>query len=428
MKGPVHSEVAAPGNTYNQNFRNRFCGCQQVYDVRTEKGTMYQCLCLGTEAEGGCGEDWWHPECLLGLPRDWFEGARKADARMVAEDEHLDPITEEKDQTSDWKPHPSPPGFPDEEDAFAAFICYKCVELNPWIKRYAGSPGFLPPIYYQPEGHNKDEKKVGGESNSVDLASSQLTEKSTIEKRVGRECSNVHLASSQPTEDSTIEKKVGGESNIVHLASSQHTEDSIIGSKKRRAEDDVSDTELSSLKKPKMEDGPAATTSITPTCHYSTLPPPPTGLFSLLLSDDFRDQFCRCPSCYPTLAKHGELLEEEAPYEPPLSEDGYNGEVGGSVGTGSLLDRGEAALSNIDRVRALEGVMVYNHLKEKVKAFLQPFADSGQLVGAEDIKAYFETLRGDTEGIIATGGAAVNGDGNGGNGGDDRKEQSGNYD
>jgi E3 ubiquitin-protein ligase UBR7 len=50
-------------------------------------------------------------------------------------------------------------------------------------------------------------------------------------------------------------------------------------------------------------------------------------------------------------------------------------------------------------VRAIEGVMAYNHLKDKVKAFLQPFAESGTPVGAEDIKKYFEKLRGDEEGM-----------------------------
>ncbi len=45
-------------------------------------------------------------------------------------------------------------------------------------------------------------------------------------------------------------------------------------------------------------------------------------------------------------------MEEEESYEPPISESGD--EAGGqSVGTGSLLDRGEAALSNVDRVRAI---------------------------------------------------------------------------
>jgi len=75
----------------------------------------------------------------------------------------------------------------------------------------------------------------------------------------------------------------------------------------------------------------------------------------------------------------------EHTYEPPLS--------GAPSSTGSLYDRGEKALGSIDRVRAIEGVMAYNMLKEKVKAFLQPFAESGQPVGKEDVEAYFEALK-----------------------------------
>ena len=72
-----------------------------------------------------------------------------------------------------------------------------------------------------------------------------------------------------------------------------------------------------------------------------------------------------------------------------------------------------------------EGVMAYNHLKEKVKGFLQPFAQSGQAVSADDVKAYFEKLRGDDEAIKAAGGAALAG----GNGQDpdSRREQSGKW-
>ena len=89
--------------------------------------------------------------------------------------------------------------------------------------------------------------------------------------------------------------------------------------------------------------------------------------------------------------------------------------------------------------------MVYNHLKDKVKSFLQPFAESGTPVGAEDIKAYFERLRGDDQAIKAAGGGAAivadrstdGGDGGGGSSGGDgsgsgpvaegngRREQSG---
>ena len=72
----------------------------------------------------------------------------------------------------------------------------------------------------------------------------------------------------------------------------------------------------------------------------------------------------------------------------------------------------------------VEGVMVYNHLKDKVKSFLQPYAESGQVVGAEDIKAYFETLRGDAAAIRAAGGAAL-ANGGGEPEGDNRQEQNG---
>ena len=87
--------------------------------------------------------------------------------------------------------------------------------------------------------------------------------------------------------------------------------------------------------------------------------------------------------------------------------------------------------------------MAYNHLKDKVKSFLQPFAESGTPVGAEDIKAYFEKLRGDDQAIKAAGGGAAavdasrstddgggGGDGSGGGsgtGGDSRREQSGEF-
>ena len=70
--------------------------------------------------------------------------------------------------------------------------------------------------------------------------------------------------------------------------------------------------------------------------------------------------------------------------------------------------------------------MVYNHLRDKVKSFLQPFAESGQAVGAEDIKAYFEKLRGDHDAIRAAGGVAAAGSEEG-PGGDSRREQSGKF-
>lgn len=111
--------------------------------------------------------------------------------------------------------------------------------------------------------------------------------------------------------------------------------------KKRTADDaDLDNLDVASTKKPKG-DAP----------YHDRLPEAPTGIFSLFCKEDFRERFCRCPECYPHLKAHQQLLEEEESYEPPVSESGEEG--GHSIGTGSLLDRGEAALSNVDRVRAI---------------------------------------------------------------------------
>jgi E3 ubiquitin-protein ligase UBR7 len=410
-KGGVHSERPAPGNRYNQNFKNKFCGCEEEYDPHQEKGTMFQCLGLGTVEDGGCGEDWWHPECVLGIKREDFKRSVEANAQKKKEakaqkdslkDAALLPIQEESngegkanaeppaqaavDAEDDDDDTPLPPGFP-YEDAFESFICYKCTDAFPWIKQYANSvDGFLPPVYYQEQA----------------------------------------VSSAAPQ---NVKSPVGVDSTMSIVSNGHEV------SRKRKTTDETMDAEgTDSAKRQKSEDpsdvlgkASADATTAQPPCKLKSLPPAPPGRFSLFFKEDFRDHLCRCASCFPILKKHPQLLEEEDTYEPPISEDEQGAP---SVGTGSLLDRGEAAFSNMDRVRAIEGAMVYAHLKDKVKAFLQPFADSGKAVSADDIKTYFETLRGDSDAIRAARGGASDrrssrDDENEGDGPDNRKEQSG---
>lgn len=373
MKG-VGLQEPAEGNRYNQNFQNRFCGCGGVYDAHKEKGTMFQCLGLGTVETGGCGEDWWHPECVLGLPRDWHQSTNEKEeppqAQTGRDEETAGPEHEEEES-------PVPPGFPDEDD-FEHFVCYKCVESNSWIKRYAGTPGFLHAVYKQVPS--------SGEQHSTPPQTSVMPTASAAEDPV-------------PPPN---------------------------GSNKRKAEDDTDAKSSTSKRAKESTDEPPQI----PPHKHSALPPAPDDTLSLFCKSTFRDHLCHCQTCFPLLIPHPQLLEEEENYEPPLyvSGDGENGHPNGSHGTGSLLDRGEAALSNVDRVRAIEGVLVYNHLKDKVKEFLKPFAESGTPVGAEDIKAYFEKLRGDEAAIKEAGGrpGTADGDGDGGGkDGDTRREQSG---
>lgn len=393
-KGGVHSEEPDVNNKYNQNFKNRFCGCECDYDPFQQKGTMFQCLGLGTAETGGCGEDWYHPGCLVGLGPEWFEGMKKEAKTKPKEepaaDSSLATITEdaegqtpadgpapaetaEEDEDEDDDP-PMPPGFPEEDD-FDGFLCYKCVNSQPWIKKYAGTEGFLAPVFAQ--------QKQGDEAEKAADASN-----------------------------------------------------------KRKAEDDIDESDTKRVKGEETNDEPVAalppateTTSDAPPvkseCKLDTLPEPPQASFSLFLKETFRDNLCRCSACFVSrLNPHPQLLEEEETYEPPLSDAGGSEHGGSTNGSGSLLDRGESALRNVDRVRAIEGVMAFNHLKDKLKPFFQQFADSGQAIGAEDIKAYFAKLRGDEQAIQqagegAAGASSGSGPGSGKGGGDNRREQSG---
>ncbi|KIW49266.1 hypothetical protein PV05_10960 [Exophiala xenobiotica] len=386
----VHSQEPAPDNHYNHNFQNRFCACGEEYDAETEKGTMFQCLGLGTVETGGCGEDWYHPECLLGLGRDWYKTAKE----------------QKKEEESEPPSHPIPPGFPNEDD-FEYLLCYKCVDSNPWIKQYAGTPGFLKPVYRRetPPAQND----TATQQDTVDSNGTALKRKAS-------------------DADLDVENRPASSS--------------------KRVKDELDPPSFTTVVAPSNPPQPTASTSTSastdakPTHKHDDLPPtPPTGTFSMFLTSSFRDEICHCPQCYPNLIPHPQLVEEEDTYEPSLSSASDDSHAAPGSGTrshgtaASLLDRGEAALSTMDRVKAIEGVMVYNHLRDKVKEFLKPYAESGQAVSADDIKAYFEKLRGDESAIKEASGKPVDSAGGGGGGGSgdadmdgaggNRREQSG---
>ncbi|KAK7754808.1 hypothetical protein SLS62_003122 [Diatrype stigma] len=411
-KGGVHSEPADPNNKYNQNFRNRFCSCSIIYNPQEQKGTMFQCLGLGTHETGGCGEDWYHPGCLVGLGPKWYEKMPKKPSNATANSTYgvngvLPSISEDPPQ-EDGQAHganqqtngdhtraardgdedgdededpPLPDGFPGEDD-FDHFICYKCVEAHPWIKRYAGTSGFLPPVFLTREDGTSRKRKL-----DEDLIEEEPS------KRVKSEGESIEPAAAPGSTDTTdIPSEVKLEDTKTEATTEAETE---------------------------VKTGPQAdlASTVAP-CKLSSLPPAPTGRFSLFVKSDFREHLCHCASCFPLVQPHPQLLEEEEAYEPPLS-DGAASEHGGSAhGSGaSLLERGESALKNVDRVRAIEGVMAYNHLKEQLTPFFRQFAESGRAIGAEDIKEYFAKLRGDDQAIRDAGRAATDDD--------HRKEQEG---
>ena len=274
---------------------------------------MFQCIGLAGESEGGCGEDWWHPECVMGLRKNQPQAKQpepllKSTPESVANGSESIPSQQEEDQDEEL-----PPGFPAEDD-FETFVCYKCVEANPWIKRYASSTGFLPPVFK----HNDRASDGLPKLNDNVLATEATAHQQTTNEAPNSDANHRDAASDKVTNPPTNPLK-------------------------RRADDDEESLDPQQPKKTRM--GPSQN------CYYASLPVPETKLLSLFLKEDFRDHFCRCIDCYPNLRQYPQLLEEENSYEQPLSSEDEN--VRGSVGTGSLLDRGEAALNNVDRVRAI---------------------------------------------------------------------------
>jgi E3 ubiquitin-protein ligase UBR7 len=404
---------------------------------------MFQCLGLGTVEDGGCGEDWWHPECVLGLSREAFKKSiekrkteqKEGDAKTTGitkdvsvtrheEEAGIDPdarrpsvtteigaslrngngvdgndIVADAEEQGEDDDTPLPAGFP-AEDNFEYFLCYKCVESFPWIKKYASSFGFLPPVYF-------------------DAALNQVKAEEGLAHANGS------------SNGDSKKRKVDDDDDDEDIPSRI----SMTPFKKQKSEDPA--TTLSSIPEDRpsttlttssQKSDPAAATTV-PECKLTSLPPLPAQAlktpFSLFLTSDFHAHLCHCATCFPLLKPHPQLLEEEDVYEPPISEDGND--AAGSVGTGSLLERGEAAFSNMDRARAIQGAMAFAHLKDGLKAFLKPYADEGKAVGAEDINVFFQQLRGDDAAIKdAAAGAKSNqqDDGDGADG-DNRREQSG---
>ncbi|KAF8904557.1 hypothetical protein CPB85DRAFT_1376906 [Mucidula mucida] len=107
------------------------------------------------------------------------------------------------------------------------------------------------------------------------------------------------------------------------------------------------------------------------------------GAGDVFLTEDFRERWCRCEECLPSLEANAFLLKEEETYEPP--EDPDSGL--------SLEELGMRALNRLPRERAIDGIHAFNAMRDNLVQYLRPFANEGKVVGDEDVKAFFDKLR-----------------------------------
>ena len=111
-------------NTYGQNFEAKFCRCHRLYDAKSERETMVQCVVC---------EDWYHESCL------------NLRTRPNERAPTPDPAANELDDVADGDSNASndlpPPLLP--SSTYDSLICGACVLGNETLRRWAGTVGAM---------------------------------------------------------------------------------------------------------------------------------------------------------------------------------------------------------------------------------------------------------------------------------------------
>lgn len=262
-----------------------------------------------------------------------------------------DADTDARTDTSDDE---LPPALISSDD-YETFVCGACVQRIPVLKRYAGSSeavmvgrgacGWV---------------KLDGEEGDVDVVG-RGDEKEVNEDMVGAAAeADVTAGMKRPQEDPTAPD-----------------------AKRRR----VSEQPESHASEQPQITGPCQAPTRGPAAER-VLDAVARGDHSLgtgdvfLTRENFRERWCRCGQCLPSLEMNKFLLEEEETWEPPEDEDSGL----------SLEELGLRALNKVPRDQAIDGITHYNKLRDHLVNYLRPFAQEGKVVAETDVRSFFADL------------------------------------
>ncbi|KAJ6504117.1 hypothetical protein C8R47DRAFT_1038371 [Mycena vitilis] len=342
----TENEPANASNHYGQNFQAKFCRCGRPYDAKTERETMIQCL--------SC-EDWFHESCCKLRTRpeprpptpepDHHEpepDAPEADQPQAPALEIEGETAVDDDAASNASSSGLPPPLVTSDD-YDAFVCRACVKEIPTLRRLVGTPGAITVVRVDVDSPwTRLGDAPAGENAPVAIADVTSTDPSG---GIGTKRAS---SPSPPTGEPAPKRARTDSASIFKTCLAPPVEP--------RAQEAYTSAQLD-------EDAALCTGDV-------------------FLTENFREQWCRCDDCLPSLEAHPYLLEEEDTYEPP--EDPDSGL--------SLEELGMRALERLPRDRAIDGIMAFNAMRDNLRAYLRPFAEEGKVVAEADVQDFFEQL------------------------------------
>ncbi|KAK0533703.1 hypothetical protein OC842_002890 [Tilletia horrida] len=377
--------VENEGNRYDHNFDGAFCYCErgQTYNPHEEKETMFQCLIC---------EDWLHESCTS-LKRSGKEGGSDADETPVLLDHEL----------------------------FEHLICDACVRTHKTaLLPYSGTRGWLfclpervPANMLNASLKKEDTKSTwddqpvrtfhdGMESWRVfGLPAGTLTsDEAAASAAMGTESLSAPAAANADETSNTV--VISSAQASITDSSSSPTASSSNGKKRALSPEVATATDGSNegagpSKRVKLQDGDApASTVPTAPAEAACRRPPDGGLLrdidqlpedvrlDLFLMPTFRERICRCDKCLPIWSALPFVLHEEPTLSPPPTSTPSE--------SGSTYSLGLAALQHLPRERMLTALSHYQDFRARLFELLQPFAESGQTVDEETIRAFTARL------------------------------------
>ncbi|KAI0653924.1 hypothetical protein C8Q70DRAFT_1142793 [Cubamyces menziesii] len=339
----LHTTLEEPneGNVYGRNFESVFCRCRRPYDAEKEQETMIQCLAC---------EDWFHESCLN--LRERPPSREPTPAAEPAGD----------DGASDASSSGLPPPLIRADD-YDALVCSECVRRIDPLRRIAGTSGALMVVR---ASEDESWRVIGKESDEPKEASIDV---------VGERDQNENDVAAAPDSRVTGGKRerspVGGQEPEAKRA--RVSPEPGPPSECLAPPQDPRIAKLLSTLDSGVPHNEGANGDSQNAVKY-------LGAGDVFLTEGWRDRWCHCKDCLPSLQTRPYLLEEEETYEPP--EDPDSGL--------SLEELGMRALQRLPREKAINGIMAFNAMRDDLMKHLRPFAEGGREVTEADIRAFFD--------------------------------------